>query len=143
MGEKEKTQKEKKMKEQEYTLIKEWKHKGKNCVVIKITWCDEVKAMSSLNDYCCGYVETSSNESYDEFYEDANPLANFNFVEELTYGADNLEHLRSIGVKEYMKKYFGFDTTHLWNMENPESQKPEYSIKKCEELAEQFLEIKK
>jgi hypothetical protein len=120
------------MEKQKCRLIKEWKYKGKNCVVIQINLC-EVKQTSSLNNYCCGYVETSSNKSYGDFCKD------YNFVEELTYGADNLKHLRSIGVKEYMKNYFGFDTIHLWNMENPKSQKPEYSIKMCEKLVDQLL----
>ena len=115
-------------KEREFKVVKEWKHKGKKCVIVLFKWSDEVKkvAPSISNDHYNGYVETSLDKHYDKI--DAEVHGG------LTFGVDDLKIVNVKG------KFYGFDTAH-YNDLGIKHRTLSYVTKECEKLAEQLIKL--
>ena len=113
--------------------IEVFKHKGRICVVIQMQgivnpartfW----EGSSSAADYCNGYVETLP-KNYGEDYEKFEKKIR---TDMLTYSGDLNGLFDGIW-------FFGFDSAHAWNDENPETKTFEYVKEKTKKLCEEMV----
>ena len=56
--------------------------------------------------------------------------------QELTFSS-TLHHIK--GMESFKGWYFGFDTNHLWNVENPYSKQSNYVIYETQKLAREMI----
>ena len=115
------------MQEIEFKIVKKWMWKGKQCVIIKGVWCNQVKQIaSSLHDWYCGYAETNLSEDYNK--------VDINVHGGLTFGG-TLDEFKN-------KRFYGFDTAHAFD-NTPKVQNLEYVTKEVESMVEQLIELEK
>lgn len=120
---------------EEHKVVKDFRYKGRRCVVIKI---DRSKAMKDLPEslkksfkpYCNGYVELKPNEvkeDYDNYHIEA---------DEITYQGD-LKFAQGLDASDG-KTYVGFDSAHYWNDEQPKSKTAEYVAETCKKIVDEL-----
>ena len=113
------------MEERKFEVVKEWKHKGKKCVIVLVKW-NLPKEITTLHDSYNGYVETTLNQPYD--------VVDVRVHGGLTFGFGNII---SVNIKG---KFYGFDTGH-YNDKGITHRDINYMTKECERLAEQLIKI--
>jgi len=104
-------------------------HKGRTCVVMEMHF-----GTSIVGSHHNGYVETIlekvTNKTYDKYCSKID-------TDELTFSGE-------LPIKKLKgKKFFGFDSGHFWNTQNPQSQ-TRYAVKKktiklCEEMVKKGI----
>ena len=109
----------------DFEVVDVFKHKTRLCVVVQMH-------MMSMADFCTGYVQTlkkNYGRSYNDFISEID-------ADELTYGGE-LSHLKDERIPNGLW-FFGFDSAHIWNDENPETKTyasvKERTIKMADEM---------
>ena len=106
--------------ERTHEIVDNFKHRGVTCVIISIKWGAPVRAITSLHDYHCGYVQTKRKLKYDNWIDKIR-------ADELTFSG------RLDGVDGY---FLGFDSAHYHNTRRSSSRAEvkKRTIAMCEEL---------
>lgn len=122
--------------------VKDFKHKGRRCVVIEIDRGGnanlareflEGPGSSAFKPYCNGYVQLKEDE-FKDHYNDYDISS-----EELTYQGD----LKFKGLDASDGEiYVGFDTAHAWNEQQPESKTAEAVAEVCKKIVNEFEKAK-
>ena len=122
-----------------HKIVKDFKYKGRRCVVIEIDRGKqenlpriflEGKFGGAFKPYCNGYIELKESE-IKESYDDYNIES-----DELTYQG-NLKFAQGLDGSDG-KTYIGFDSGHFWNDEKPKSKTTEYVSNTCKKIVDEL-----
>lgn len=126
-----------------YKLIKDFRYKGRRCVVIEM-FLDLPKIhfnggvhYRGINPYCNGYVEVKDKEAVVNELTKKNNNGYLEMINsaEITYEGD----LSNLDLSDGCF-YIGFDSAHAWNDAKPESKTAEYVEGTCKKIVDELNE---
>jgi hypothetical protein len=122
----------------DFTVVDIFTHKDRLCVVVQIKGHQNYARIFLENalgtgDYCTGYVQTTKAEgkNYNDYIGEIK-------ADELTFSG-KLDYLKDKRIPSELW-FFGFDSAHSWNFENPESQTVESVKERTVKLADEMAE---